>query len=353
MPLDHNRPGNAVATALDYEGVTAPSTGRHLLRGANESLIAWSALVVVWIVWGSTYLALRVGDEHIPPATLAGGRYVAAGLLLYPIALRTGGARLRQEDRPGRWQWFGCGVVGVLLLVLGNGGVTLAEQRLPSGITAVLVATVPLWMTLFDALAQRDAPGLRRTIGLLCGLGGVAVLAVGGGGNVPAGPVVIVLVSAVSWGFGSVIGRRLRLPRRALLGAAMEMLVGGAVLLIVAACRGEFADLDLGAITATSWFAWGWLIVPGSILAFTAYGYALGHLPVATVSSYAYVNPVVAVVLGALLVNESMSLREGLGALIIVGSVAALLSRRTADPPGPVASANETDETGCVATADR
>jgi drug/metabolite transporter (DMT)-like permease len=353
MPLDRNRPGNAVAPTPDYEEVTAPSTGRNLLRGANESLIAWSALVVVWVVWGSTYLAIRVGDEHIPPATLAGSRYLAAGLLLYPVALRTGGVQLRQEDRPGRWQWVGCGVVGVLLLVLGNGGVTLAEQRLPSGIAAVLVATVPLWMTLFDALAQRNAPGLRRTVGLLCGLGGVAVLAVGGGGNVPTGPVVIVLVAAASWGFGSVLGRRLLLPRRALLGAAMEMLVGGVVLLVVAACRGEFADLDLGAITATSWFAWAWLIVPGSILAFTAYGYALGHLPVVTVSSYAYVNPVVAVVLGALFVNETLSLREGLGALIIVGSVAALLSRRAAVPPEPAGGPDQADETHRVSAAER
>jgi len=322
-----------VAPTSDHERVTAPSTGKNPLRGANESVIAWSALIVVWVVWGSTYLAIRVGDERIPPATLAGSRYLAAGLLLYPIALRTGGAQLRREDRPGRWQWFGCGVIGVLLLVMGNGGVTLAEKKLPSGIAAVLVATVPLWMTLFDALAQRKTPGLRRTVGLLCGLGGVAVLAVGGGGNVPTGPVLIVLVAAASWGFGSVLGHRLLLPRRALLGAAMEMLVGGVVLLIVAACRGEYGELDLGAITATSWFAWAWLIVPGSILAFTAYGYALGHLPVVTVSSYAYVNPVVAVILGALFVNESLSLREGIGALIIVGSVAALLTRRADVPP--------------------
>ena len=162
---------------------------------------------------------------------------------------------------------------------------------------------------------------------------GSDLLAIGGGGNVPTGPVLIVLVAAASWGFGSVLGHRLLLPRRALLGAAMEMLVGGVVLLIVAACRGEFSDLDVGAITGTSWFAWVWLIVPGSILAFTAYGYALGHLPVVTVSSYAYVNPVVAVILGALFVNESLSVREGIGALIIVASVAALLTRRADVPP--------------------
>jgi drug/metabolite transporter (DMT)-like permease len=136
-----------------------------------------------------------------------------------------------------------------------------------------------------------------------------------------------------------VLGHRLRLPRRALLGAAMEMLVGGCVLLVVAAFRGEYAHLDLGAITAASWFAWSWLIVPGSILAFTAYGYALSHLPVATVSSYAYVNPVVAVILGVLFVNETLSLREGLGALIIVGSVVALLARR----PGPDAAVQPED----------
>ena len=337
-----------MVAAADHGSVTGPSTGKALVRNANEAAIAWSALVLVWLVWGSTYLAIRVGDEHIPPATLAGSRYLVAGLLLYPIAIRTGGAQLRRDDRPGRWQWFGCGTIGVLLLVLGNGGVTLAEQKLPSGIAAVLVATVPLWMTLFDSLACRRVPGRRRTVGLLCGLGGVAVLAVGGGGNAPTGSVVIVLVASASWGFGSVLGRRLLLPRRALLGAAMEMLVGGAVLLAVAACRGEFGGLNLGAITATSWFAWAWLIVPGSIVAFTAYGYALAHLPVVTVSSYAYVNPVVAVILGVLLVNETLSMREGIGALIIVGSVAALLSRRAS---GPALAGGEDDE--LVAACDR
>ena len=214
--------------------------------------------------------------------------------------------------------------------MIGNGGVTWAERTLPSGLAAVLVATVPMWMVLFDALAHRRMPGLRRAVGLLFGLVGVTVLASGGSGGAHAGAVVVVLVASAAWGFGSVLGHGLSLPRRALLGAAMQMLVAGVVLLVIAACQGEFARLHLGAVAATGWLALAWLIVPGSIIAFTAYGFALGRLPVVTVSSYAYVNPVVAVLLGMALLGETVSLHEGLGSLIIVGSVAALLIQRSA-----------------------
>ncbi len=313
------------------------SLHRALRRPSSESAVAWAALLVVWTVWGSTYLAIRVGDKHIPPATLAGSRYLIAGLALYPVAVRLGGEQLRRSDRPGRWQWFGCGVIGVLLLAMGNGGVTLAERSLPSGLAAVLVATVPLWMAIFDAVAQRRRPTLRRALGLAFGLGGVAVLAAGGAGTARIGPIAIVLVAALSWALGSVLGRRLLLPQRALLGAAMEMLVGGVVLLVVAACRGEFGQLDLAAVTATSWLALAWLILAGSIVAFTAYGYALSRLPVTTVSSYAYVNPLVAVLLGVVLLGETLTLREAMGGLVIVGSVAALLTRR----PEPAAGTEE------------
>lgn len=305
---------------------------RDLNRGV---VLAWSALVVVYLVWGSTYLAIRVGVRDLPPGIMAGIRYLIAGALLYPVAIRTGDVQTRAVDRPGRKQWLACGVVGLLLLVLGNGGVSVAEQTVPSGLAALLVATVPLWMILFAVPIQRQRLGVRAATGLLLGLIGVAVLAGGGLQGGPLSGALIVLGASAAWGLGSVLGHRLPLPRRALVAAAIEMLIGGVILLIAAAAGGEFADVRWGDVHATSWFALIWLILPGSILAFTAYGYSLAHLPVSTVSTYAYVNPVVAVILGTALLNEAFGPREILGAVLVVASVALTLhqtSKPTDEP---------------------
>jgi drug/metabolite transporter (DMT)-like permease len=298
-------------------------------------MLAWAALVVVYIVWGSTYLAIRVGVRDIPPAMLAGVRYVIAGAILYPVAARTGDDRMRAQDRPGRREWLGSAVVGLLLLAVGNGGVTLAEKSLASGLAAVLVATVPLWMVVFALPLQRQRVSALGAAGLLLGLIGVAVLVSGGPAAGRAADVLIVLVAAASWGLGSVLSRRLRLPRRALLAAAMEMLVAGIILLIVALASGEAGQAHWSGVPLTSWLALAWLVVPGSILAFTAYGYALAHLPLATVSTYAYVNPVVAVILGISLLHEKLTLREAAGALLVVGAVALTLYRPSARRASP------------------
>ncbi|HEY2174995.1 MAG TPA: EamA family transporter [Mycobacteriales bacterium] len=295
---------------------------RDLNRGV---VLAWSALVVVYLVWGSTYLAIRVGVRDLPPGIMAGIRYLIAGALLYPVAIRTGDAQTRAVDRPGRKQWLACGVVGLLLLVLGNGGVSVAEQTVPSGLAALLVATVPLWMILFAVPIQHQRIGGRAAMGLLLGLIGVAVLAGGGLQGGPLSGALIVLGASAAWGLGSVLGHRLPLPRRVLVAAAIEMLIGGVILLVAAAVGGEFAHVRWGDVHATSWFALIWLILPGSILAFTAYGYSLAHLPVSTVSTYAYVNPVVAVILGTALLNEAFGPREILGAVLVVASVALTL----------------------------
>jgi drug/metabolite transporter (DMT)-like permease len=294
-------------------------------------MLAWAALVVVYVVWGSTYLAIRVGVRDIPPALLAGVRYLIAGAILYPIAARTGDGPLRAEDRPGRREWLGTAIVGLLLLVFGNGAVTLAEKSLASGLAAVLVATVPLWIVVFALPLLRERVSRRAAAGLVLGLVGVAVLVGGGSAAGHIVDVLIVLAAAAAWGFGSVLSRRLHLPRRALLAAAMEMLAAGVILIIVALASGEGGRAHWSSVPLTSWLALAWLIVPGSILAFTAYGDALTHLPLATVSTYAYVNPVVAVILGALLLHERLTVREVLGALLVVASVAMTLHRAAPD----------------------
>jgi drug/metabolite transporter (DMT)-like permease len=316
---------------------------RQATRAAGSpQLLGWAALVVVYVVWGSTYLAIRVGVRDLPPMTMAGLRYLTAGLLLYPIAVRTGGAALRHVDKPGRRQWLAAALVGLLLLVIGNGGLTIGEQTLDSGFAAVLVATVPLWMVLFAWPIDGTRPTRRSLAGLGIGLIGVVVLAGAGSGSGHLIGVAVVLGASSAWGLGSVLSHRLALPRRALVAAALEMIVGGVLLLLAAAVRGEYGGIRWSQVPTSAWLALLYLIGPGSLLAFTAYGYALSRLPLATVSTYAYVNPVVAVVLGVAVLGEPLMIYEVIGTVLVVVSVVLTVGRRTGrntspDPDIPLA----------------
>jgi drug/metabolite transporter (DMT)-like permease len=310
--------------------------------GRTGDLAGWAALIVVYLVWGSTYLAIRVGVRGLPPLTLAGLRYLVAGLLLYPFAIRAGGAEKRREDKPRRKQWLAVAVVALLLPVCGNGGVSVAEKTLPSGVAAVLVATVPLWMVAFAWPIDRSRPTAQTALGLALGLAGVVVLA-GFSGAVRLSGVLIVLFASAAWGLGSVLSHRLPLPGRTMLATAMEMLIAGVVLLAASAVHGDFSRIAWSHVSGSTWLALAYLIVPGSILAFSAYGFALGRLPLTTVSTYAYVNPVVAVLLGAIFLSESLSAWELLGsALVVVSVIVARTPRRRATnvpaPPSPAPS---------------
>jgi drug/metabolite transporter (DMT)-like permease len=291
--------------------------------------LSWIALAVVCVVWGTTYLAIRVGVQHLPPLFLAGTRFLLAGAVLYPIAVRMNRRRPPSEvtAKPGVKAWLACALVGLLLLVMGNAGITVGETVLPSGLTAVLVATVPLWMIVFDWPLQHHRVTVKAAIGLAVGLIGVVILI---GGVTSTGEVLAVILAlgaSAAWGFGSVLSHRLPVPSFAPLAAAIEMLVAGVVLLAAAADTGEFAQVHFSSVPAQSWLALAYLIVFGSVVAFTAYGYALAHLPVTTVSVYAYINPVVAVIAGTLVLSERFTLREGLGTLFVVGSVMIILHR--------------------------
>jgi drug/metabolite transporter (DMT)-like permease len=332
---------------------------RHPAPTRTPRPLAWGALVTVYVLWGSTYLAIRVGVRDLPPMTMAGLRYLTAGAVLYPIATRIGGgpsAGGASTHRPGRRQWWGAALVGTLLLVLGNGGVSIGEQRLDSGFAAVLVATVPLWMVLFAWPIDGNRPTRRSLGGLGVGLIGVAVLAGADAGSGQLTDVVVVLGAACAWGLGSVLAHRLALPRRALVAAAMEMIVGGVVLLLVAAVRGEYGRIQWSHVPATGWLALLYLIGPGSLLGFTAYGYALARLPLATVSTYAYVNPVVAVVLGVAILGEPLTAYEVAGTVLVVASVVLTIRRPTTGRPAsaqpvlapPLRPANYRDVTGQV-----
>ncbi len=290
----------------------------------SPAVLAWGALLVVWLVWGSTYLAIRVGVRTMPPFTLAAIRYTIAGLILLPIGWRMGTPEQRVSDRPGRRQWAAMLLLGAMLPAGGNGVVSWAEVRLPSGIAALLIGTVPLWMVLADAVLNRRLPGIARWLGLAVGLIGVVVLSGGGGSAVPVGATLAALLASMSWGTGSALQKRLPVPARPLLMAGMEMLCGGLVLAVVALTRGELT-FDTSRVSGESWWALLYLIGPGSLLAMTCYVFALGRLSTTTTSSYAFVNPVVAVILGALLLGEQLTGRQALGAAIIVLAVAGLL----------------------------
>ena len=307
--------------------------------GTRSRALSWIALGVVYLVWGSTYLAIRVGVGHLPPLLFAGVRYVIAGALLYPIARRAASrshASAQDSAKLGAKAWLAGAVVGILLLFAGNGGVTFAETKLPSGFAAVLVATVPLWMVVFAWPLQHQRITFRSAAALAVGLGGVIVLVGGGTASGRIWSVILVLGAAAAWGFGSVLSHRIAVPSHAMLAAAIEMLAGGVVLLAVGAGSGEFARIHWSTVPATSWIALAYLIGPGSILAFTAYGYALSHLPVTTVSTYAYVNPVVAVLAGIVILGEQFTWREGLGtALVLVSVVITLRRSHSTSRPAP------------------
>jgi drug/metabolite transporter (DMT)-like permease len=325
---------------LTSDTTTASRDPAKTPGGSRAGFSAWAALLVVWVVWGSTYLAIRVADRSIPPFEMAAARYLTAGAVLYPLAL-LGSRRRRRAAAPtvapgpaeGRAssrlaQWGGMAVVGTLLLAFGNGGVSYAEKTLPSGLAALLVASVPLWMALADRVINGQRIPPLGWIALILGLAGIAVLA-RPSGNGAVLPVLVVLGASVSWGIGSVLAGRLPAPASPLVGSAMEMLTGGIVLTGLAAVTGELARTDPAHVSAQSLLGLLYLIGPGSLLALTCYVIALRRLPTAVVSTYAYVNPVVAVSLGALFLGERPTLATLLGGVVVVLSVALLLIRRT------------------------
>jgi len=307
----------------------APAPGGPARR---PSFGGWAALLIVYVVWGSTYLAIRVGVETIPPLLLAGIRYLIAGVILFPFAIRTGSPELLAADRPRPVNWLSCTVVGILLLFGGNGLVSVGERSVPSGLASLLVATVPLWLLILDAALTRSWIGTLPFIGLITGLGGVALLTgLGDGastGGAPTSGVAIILFASLCWALGTIASTRLALPRRAPLATAMQMLTGGVTITLAATVTGEFGSLHLTHVSLRSWLALAFLVGPGSILALSAYNIAVRRLPTSTVATYPYVNPVVAVTLGATLLGEKVTSTMLIGGGLIIVSVALVIWRR-------------------------
>jgi drug/metabolite transporter (DMT)-like permease len=320
-------PGEGRLTTSSQESTGTAVVGAS--RGSALTVGVLVALLAVYLIWGSTYLAIRVVVTHgIPPLLGMGVRFLAAGLLLAAVLrLRRGPGALRITSA----QLRASAVVGVLLLFGGNGFVAVAEQVLPSGLAALLVSTTPLWLVVLGLLVGEPA---RRAsvVGTLVGFAGTAVLARPGGtgGGAWWGSALILLATAC-WASGSLYSRHQVSPADPFVASAYQMLVGGAALTLTGLATGEGSRLDLGAVPAQGWWALGYLVIVGSLVAYTAYFWLLGNAPLQLVSTYAYVNPVVAVALGWALLDEQVSLPVLVGgALAVAGVVIVISSERSA-----------------------
>lgn len=278
------------------------------------------AFAIVYFVWGSTYLAIRVGVHEVPPFLLAGMRFFIAGFVLFLWMWARG------TPLPARREWAAASFLAVLIFVLDYGLLFWAEQRVPSGIAAVMLATIPVFMGLLEIIFLRTQQlTLRLAIGLLVGIGGVAILMSRSGafGEAPidgAGAAAL-LIASLSWSTAAILTRKLPLPASKPMSSAAQMLAGGVLLTLVAGFLGEFHDFHARDVSPNAWFALGYLIVAGSIVAFTAYVWLIHHESPTKVGTYAYVNPVVAVVIGYFLGGEVVGSRTLLGTLLVLVSV--------------------------------
>ncbi len=300
---------------MDEAGAPAPRT----------ALIV-AAFLAVYVIWGSTYLAIRFAVETLPPFLMASVRFLVAGGLLYA-------ARRRRAGPPEPRHWAAAAVTGGLMLCGGNGGVVWAEQFVASGLTALVVATVPLWMVLFDAARPGgERPARLTLLGLVVGFAAVGVLVEPGrsmaAGGVPWVPALVLTGASASWAAGSLLSRHLPAPRSHGQGTAMQMLAGGAALLVLGAATGELGEVSLAGASVRSLASLAYLIVFGSLIAYSAYVWLLRVVSPARVSTYAFVNPVVAVLLGWALAGEPLTLRVALATIFVALAVGAVIVGR-------------------------
>jgi drug/metabolite transporter (DMT)-like permease len=291
-----------------------------------------AALGIVYVVWGSTYLGIAVAERGLPPLLMLAIRFLIAGVLLYAWARRRGEVA---AERPDLRQWRAAALVGFLLLVVETGALAFAEKHVPTGLAALIVASVPLFMAMIDRAFFGIRIPLLAGVGILAGLAGVGLLA-GGGGSVDPLWALVLLGGSLAWAVGSAYARVAPLPGGSVLSAAMQMLTAGASLFVLSAAKGDLGHVHPGALSLTSVGSIAYLVGFGSILAYTAYGWLLKNAATPLLSTYAYVNPAVAVFLGWLFAGEHLGARELVAGLVVVASIALiLLARRPAPPREP------------------
>jgi drug/metabolite transporter (DMT)-like permease len=278
-------------------------------------------------VWGSTFLAIRIGVREVPPFLLAAIRFLVAGLVLYGWMIARG------EPSPSGRQWMSAFLLALLIFVLDYGLLFWAERRVPSGMAAVMLATIPVFMALSEIILLRTQRlTFRLALALLIGIGGVAALMSRslrfGGEPIDRAGAVALIVASMSWSVASALTRKLPLPPSKVMSSGAQMLAGGLLLALTAAALGEWRDFHPWAVSRTAWLSLLYLIVAGSIIAFTAYVWLIHHESPTKVGTYAYVNPVVAVLLGYFLGGETLGLRTGLGTLFVLTSVVVITTTR-------------------------
>jgi drug/metabolite transporter (DMT)-like permease len=290
----------------------------------------WIALLALYIVWGSTYLAIRFAVETIPPFMHASLRFLISGAILYAWRRAVG------DPAPTGGNWKSTAIVGAALLLGGNGLVAWAEQTVPSGIAALLITTSPFWLVLFESMrAGGTKPTWQAILGLIVGFAGVFILIgpaeiMGGEGSFDTFGVILLLLAPLFWSMGSIYAKGADMPKSTLLSTGMQMLTGAVALFLVSVVKGELNGFSIGAVSMRSWLALLYLITFGSLIGFVSYGWLLHNAPISLVSTYAYVNPVVAVLLGSLFADEPLNGRILIAAAIIIGAVVLINSARQA-----------------------
>jgi drug/metabolite transporter (DMT)-like permease len=293
----------------------------------------WIALLALYIVWGSTYLAIRFAVETIPPFFMAGTRFLVSGAILF-IWRRAAG-----DAMPTRRQWRSTAIVGIFLLLGGNGLVSFAEQYVPSGIAALIIGSMPMWLVMIEAMRPNGAkPGWLAILGLVIGFGGIFLLVgpaelTGAGHTLNPLGVGTLLVAAFLWSLGSIYSRNADMPDSSLMATGAEMLTGSLAIFLVSGLTGEWKGFSFSEVTRSSWLGLLYLITIGSLIGFVSYIWLLKHAPVSLVATYAYVNPLVAVFLGAWLAGETLNARILVAGIVIIGSVV-LINQTKSKPKG-------------------
>lgn len=301
-------------------------------EGGAPGWMVWAALWVIYIVWGSTYLAIRVTVETLPPFLSAGARFFTAGVIVYGfLALRRGVAAIKITKK----ELGASALVGAALLFGGNGLVSLAEQEVSSSLAALIIATVPLWVILLRTLTgERVSRG--TLVGVAIGFAGVAMLVLpGGDSDANVVGLLTLVVASLSWASGSFFSSRVPLPRDPFVSTAAQMVTGGLVLIVAGTVAGETSGLDPSEFSGASIGAFAYLVTVGSLFAFTCYVWLLQNAPISKVATYAYVNPVIAIFLGWLILSESITTSILIGAAVIVSSVAFIVSKESASRKAP------------------
>ncbi len=313
-----------------------PTDGKPAPKGAP----IWVGLLILYVVWGSTYLGIAIAVDTIPPFLMAASRFLVAGLVLLSWSVARAG---RSFSFPSLREWRDSTIVGALLLGGGMGMVAFGEQTVPSGITALFIAMMPVWVAVLGGIFLRERLPRLAVAGIVLGFGGVAILigpsAFGGAGALEPLGLAAILVSPIAWSAGSLFAsHRATLPGQPLVATGAQMVTGGLVLVVMSLASGETQGFRIEGISTDSWLAMLYLTVIGSLLAFTAYGWLLRVAPLPLIATYAYVNPIVAVILGAVILREPIEPRTLLAGAVIVGAVALIVTARGRMRPPRAAS---------------